>query len=76
LTRVVAQPFSIGDYRVEAGTRIVVHIVAINRNADTYQHPNEFRPERFLGIQPPTYAWVPFGGGAKRCLGESFSMES
>jgi cytochrome P450 len=41
--RVAAQPFSIGGHRVEAGTRIV----AINRNADTYQHPNEFRPERF-----------------------------
>jgi cytochrome P450 len=72
--RVAAQPFSIGGYRVDAGTRIVVHIVAINRNADTYEHPNEFRPERFVGGRPPTYAWVPFGGGVKRCLGASFSM--
>ena len=36
--------------------------------------PNEFRPERFLGSRPQTYAWVPFGGGVKRCLGASFSM--
>jgi hypothetical protein len=72
--RVAAQPFSIGGYRVDAGTRIVVHIVAINRNADNYEHPNEFRPERFLGVRPQTYAWVPFGGGVKRCLGASFSM--
>ncbi len=72
--RVAAQPFPIGDYRIEAGTRIVVHIVAINRNPQTYAHPNEFRPERFLGSRPQTYAWVPFGGGIKRCLGASFSM--
>jgi len=72
--RVAAQPFSIGGYRVETGTRIIVHIVAINRNADTYEHPNEFRPERFLGVRPQTYAWVPFGGGVKRCLGASFSV--
>jgi cytochrome P450 len=72
--RVAAQPFSIGGYRVDAGTRIVVHIVAINRNGHTYEHPNEFRPERFLGVRPQTYAWVPFGGGIKRCLGASFSM--
>ena len=72
--RVAAQPFSIGGYRIDTGTRIVVHIVAINRNADTYEHPDEFRPERFLGIQPQTYAWVPFGGGVKRCLGASFSV--
>jgi cytochrome P450 len=73
--RVVAQPFSLGGYRVEPGTRIVVHIIAINRNPDTYERPNEFRPERFLDSRPQTYAWVPFGGGVKRCLGASFSMQ-
>jgi cytochrome P450 len=72
--RVAAQPFPIGGYLVEAGTRIVVHIIAINRNPCTYEHPNEFRPERFLGGRPETYAWVPFGGGVKRCLGAAFSM--
>lgn len=73
--RVVAQPFRIGGYRVDPGTRIVVHIVAINRNPQVYEHPNEFRPERFLNARPQTYAWVPFGGGVKRCLGASFSMQ-
>jgi cytochrome P450 len=72
--RVVAKPFHIGDYRIEPGTRIVVHIIAINRNPDSYERPNEFRPERFLDTRPQTYAWVPFGGGVKRCLGASFSM--
>jgi cytochrome P450 len=72
--RVAARSFPIGDYRVEAGTRIVVHIIAINRNSKVYEHPNEFRPERFLDARPQTYAWVPFGGGIKRCLGASFSM--
>jgi cytochrome P450 len=72
--RVAAQPFPIGGYVVDAGTRIVVHIIAINRNPHTYERPNEFRPERFLGTRPETYAWVPFGGGVKRCLGAAFSM--
>lgn len=72
--RIAAQPFPIAGYLVEAGTRIVVHIVAINRNPHTYERPNEFRPERFLGRAPETYAWVPFGGGVKRCLGAAFSM--
>jgi len=72
--RVAAQPFPIGGYCVDVGTRIVVHIIAINRNPHTYEQPNEFRPERFLGTRPQTYAWVPFGGGVKRCLGASFSM--
>ncbi len=72
--RVAAQPVAIGGYRVDAGTRIVVHIIAINRNAQTYEQPHAFRPERFLGTRPQTYAWVPFGGGVKRCLGASFSI--
>nr|WP_253861448.1 cytochrome P450 [Mycobacterium asiaticum] len=72
--RVAAKPFAIGGYLVPAGTRIVVHIVAINRNPQTYERPQEFRPERFLDSHPQTYAWVPFGGGVKRCLGAAFSM--
>lgn len=72
--RVAAKPFAVGGYLVAAGTRIVVHIIAINRNPATYDSPNEFRPERFLGTRPQTYAWVPFGGGVKRCLGAAFSM--
>jgi cytochrome P450 len=72
--RVAAQPFPIGGYRVEAGTRIVIHIIAINRSPHIYEHPNEFRPERFVGARPETYAWVPFGGGVKRCLGAAFTV--
>lgn len=73
-SRVAAQPFRLGGYLVAAGTRIVVHIIAINRNPAVYENPREFRPERFLGVRPQTYAWLPFGGGVKRCLGAAFSM--
>jgi len=73
-SRVAAQPFRLGGYQVAAGTRIVVHIVAINRDPAVYESPREFRPERFLGVRPQTYAWLPFGGGVKRCLGAAFSM--
>jgi cytochrome P450 len=73
-SRVAAQPFRLGGYLVAAGTRIVVHIIAINRSPDVYENPREFRPERFLGVRPQTYAWLPFGGGVKRCLGAAFSM--
>jgi cytochrome P450 len=36
--------------------------------------PFAFRPERFLGEQPGTYTWIPFGGGRRRCLGAAFAM--
>ena len=35
--------------------------------------PYAFRPERFLDRPPATYAWVPFGGGVRRCLGAAFA---
>ncbi len=73
-SRVAAQPFQLGNYLVAAGTRIVVHIIAINRHPAVYDDPHQFSPERFLGARPQTYAWLPFGGGVKRCLGAAFSM--
>jgi cytochrome P450 len=66
--------YQLGGYTVPAGTRIVPHIGEVNLDATTYDRPHEFRPERFLDANPPTYAWIPFGGGIKRCLGASFSI--
>ena len=34
----------------------------------------EFRPERFLGQSPPVNSWIPFGGGARRCIGAGFAL--
>ncbi|MEA2125727.1 MAG: cytochrome family, partial [Solirubrobacteraceae bacterium] len=35
--------------------------------------PDRFRPERFLESKPDTYAWIPFGGGIRRCIGAAFA---
>ena len=37
--------------------------------------PYAFSPERFLGVSPGTYTWIPFGGGRRRCLGASFALQ-
>jgi cytochrome P450 len=41
--------------------------------ADLYPDPFAFRPERFLENGPDTYAWIPFGGGIRRCIGAAFA---
>ena len=44
-------------------------------DADLYPEPRAFRPERFLGDeQPPSYSWIPFGGGVRRCIGAAFAQ--
>jgi cytochrome P450 len=68
-------PFRLGDYEIPEGVQIHVPIRAIHRRADLYPEPHEFRPERFLGENPPdTYTWIPFGGGTRRCPGASFAL--
>ncbi|GAY18256.1 cytochrome P450 [Mycobacterium sp. shizuoka-1] len=72
--RMTAGHFQLGDYTLAPGTRIVLLLDVINRDPQTYPDPDEFRPERFLGTRPQPYAWIPFGGGIKRCIGAGFSM--
>jgi cytochrome P450 len=69
------EPFRLGGYEIGPGIEINPSIRTIHRRADLYPQPHEFRPERFLGPDPPdTYTWVPFGGGTRRCLGASFAL--
>jgi cytochrome P450 len=56
-----------------AGTDVTPSIWLTHTRADRYPEPLEFRPERFLEQAPETYAWIPFGGGVRRCLGAAFA---
>jgi cytochrome P450 len=64
----------IGGYTLPAGTFVLPAIIAIHHREDLYPQPFEFRPERFLEGQGEGYAWIPFGGGVRRCLGASFAQ--
>ena len=43
------------------------------RDPDVFPDPERFDPYRFVGTRPPTFAWVPFGGGTRRCIGAAFA---
>lgn len=55
------------------GTDVTPAIWLAHTRADVYPDPLEFRPERFLDGAPETYAWIPFGGGVRRCVGAAFA---
>jgi cytochrome P450 len=60
---------------VPAGEKVVVSIYLVHHRADTYPEPDAFRPERFLADPPSSaYAWIPFGGGIRRCIGAAFAQ--
>ncbi|HEX8752547.1 MAG TPA: cytochrome P450, partial [Solirubrobacterales bacterium] len=56
-----------------AGTDVTPAIWLTHTRADVYPDPFAFRPERFLSVPPETYAWIPFGGGVRRCIGAAFA---
>jgi cytochrome P450 len=72
--RRVQVPWRLGDYRVPAGTAVLMSILLVHHRDDVYPDPFAFRPERFVGVKPGTYTWIPFGGGIRRCLGAALAM--
>jgi cytochrome P450 len=61
------------NLHLPAGTDVTPAIWLTHTRADVYPEPFAFRPERFLEDGPDTYAWIPFGGGIRRCIGAAFA---
>jgi cytochrome P450 family 135 len=72
--RKVTVPWQLGEYRLPAGSAILMSILLLHHREDVYPDPFAFRPERFVGRKPGTYTWIPFGGGIRRCLGAALAM--
>ena len=65
---------------VPPGTTVSVNIQAMHYDPANFKEPRSFRPERFLKGDPGLesfhpYAHMPFGGGARSCIGQRFAME-
>jgi cytochrome P450 len=73
VARKLTAPLEIGGYELPAGTFAMAAIAALHYREDLFPAPEEFRPERFLGGKADNYAWIPFGGGVRRCIGASFA---
>jgi cytochrome P450 len=71
--RRLAEPLRVDGHVLPAGTDVTPAIWLAHTCADRYPEPFAFRPERFLDGGPSTYAWVPFGGGVRRCIGAAFA---
>lgn len=72
-TRQMLEPFPVGEWTIGSDVLILVDAQGVHGDPRLYPQPQEFRPERFLGAAPDGYAYIPFGGGAHRCLGASLA---
>jgi cytochrome P450 family 135 len=63
-----------GGWDLPAGTTVAPAIWLAHTRAENFPDPYAFRPERFLDGGAPTYSWIPFGGGTRRCLGAAFAQ--
>jgi cytochrome P450 family 135 len=71
--RRLAKELAVDGLTLPAGTDVSPAIWLTHTRSDLYPEPFAFRPERFLEQTPDTYAWIPFGGGIRRCIGASFA---
>jgi cytochrome P450 len=76
--RLTADEIEFQGYRLPPGTFVMYCQWLSHRLPDVFHDPETFRPERFdleHGEQHPPFAYVPFGGGARLCLGMTFALQ-
>lgn len=66
--------FALGDYYLPKGTVVNYSEYITHRLPELYTEPNRFLPQRWATITPSPYAYLPFGGGARMCIGATFAQ--
>lgn len=75
-SRIAAVDLTYNGYTIPAGTRVVYSIYLTQRHKAHWNQPDAFIPERFLNDKrPEPYTWLPFGGGARTCIGMAFGQQ-
>jgi cytochrome P450 family 138 len=72
--RTVMQPFDLGEWRLPPGVRVITHIGTVHADDRFHPEASRFDADRYAETKPATYAWIPFGGGMRRCIGAAFAQ--
>src|SRR6185312_8653821 len=65
--------YDLGEWSIPEGHTIIVSISRLHSDPELFPDPGRFDPQRFVGTKPPSFAWIPYGGGARRCVGAVFA---
>jgi len=77
ITRKCIRPDRIAGYSIPAGSLVVIGVAAMQRHPAYWPEPERFEPDRFTPEQSggrPRFAYLPFGGGPRLCIGNSFAL--
>ena len=72
--RLAKKPFVIGGYEMPVGSLVAHCHAEISQREDLFPRPRGFHPENFQDRSFEPYAWCPFGGGARTCLGRGLAL--
>jgi cytochrome P450 len=70
---VYAPVYKLGEWAIPRGHTVLVSIWQIHESPEIFPEPDRFDPQRFVATKPSSFAWIPFGGGARRCVGAVFA---
>ena len=76
-SRVALNDDQIGGYRVHAGSIVFMIPFVLHRRPELWPDPQRFDPDRFSAdrvASRPKFAYLPFGGGPRQCIGNQFAM--
>jgi len=67
--RDVENDMQFGAYKFKKKALVILSMYVTHRHPEFWQNPDEFKPERFLDRTNKGYAFYPYGGGMRMCLG-------
>jgi cytochrome P450 len=73
--RKATDDFEFEGHGVKGGSLVVYSAFVTHRMADVWPQPDAFEPDRWNGLEADPYAFVPFGGGYRRCIGFAFATQ-
>jgi cytochrome P450 len=63
----------LGEWVIPERHAVLASISLAHASEDSFAEAKAFNPDRFVGHPPENYAWIPYGGGVRRCIGAAFA---